>query len=104
MVSDMACCLPLFRSRAQIGRRRRCRRPRDKGWQRGFGGGGSGGVVLLRRLPCIVFIIANASVFFARGGSVNKVAARGGGEGGEQSYGKRKAKAPTTIAFDLIDI
>lgn len=57
MVSDMACCLPLFRSRVRAGRKRRCRRLRDKGWPRGYGGEGSGGVMLLRRLPYIYFII-----------------------------------------------
>lgn len=102
MVSGMACCLPLFRSRARVGHRRRCRRQRDKGWPREFGGGGSGGVVLLRRLPCIVFIIAMRQFFFRQRG----LSKQGCGlvVGGEESHGNRKAKAPTTIAFDFIDI
>lgn len=41
--------------------------------------------MLLRRLPCIVFIIAMRQSFSPEGGggSVNKVAAGGGGEGGD---------------------
>lgn len=61
--------------------------------------------MLLRRLPCNCARNCNGSVFLRQeGGSGNKVGAGGGGERGEQSYGKRKAKAPTTIAFDFIDI
>lgn len=82
MVSGMACCLPLFRSRARVGHRRRCRRPRDKGWPRGFGGGGSGGVALLRRLPCIVYIIAMRQFFLAIRGLSKQGCGLVVGEGG----------------------